>query len=96
MAAAHTPGRWEVVKSFNGYRVLRTWSSGFLQLMRTPHLRTEEEAHAAIAADEIRSRAKRAIEDNARHSHVSLRELLWAEFPDASDAAIEAAMEGAL
>lgn len=49
MSTKHTPGPWIAHKSFNGYVVLRAWSSGFLQRMRTPHLRTEDEARAAIA-----------------------------------------------
>lgn len=48
--AKHTPGAWQIRKSFNGYVVTRVWSSGFLQRMRTPHLRTQDEARAAIAA----------------------------------------------
>ncbi len=47
--AKHTPGPWQVRKSFNGYVITRVWSSGFLQRMRTAHLRTPEEAAAAIA-----------------------------------------------
>lgn len=47
-AATHTPGPWNVVKSFNGFVVTRTWSSGFYQRMRTGHLRSVEEAQAAI------------------------------------------------
>lgn len=46
----HTASPWAVVKTFNGYRVTRTWSSGFYQVMRTPHLHTEAEALACIAA----------------------------------------------
>ncbi len=48
-AAKHTPGPWVARKSFNGYVITRVWSSGFLQRMRTAHLRTPEEAAAAIA-----------------------------------------------
>lgn len=46
----HTPGPWTAVKSFNGFRVVRTWSSGFYQVMRAGHLRTYAEAVAAIDA----------------------------------------------
>lgn len=48
--AKYTPGPWEIRKSFNGYVVRRLWSSGLVQVMRTPILRTEEEARAALAA----------------------------------------------
>lgn len=50
MAMKHTAGPWAVVKTFNGYRITRVWSSGFYQVMRTPHLHTEAEALACIAA----------------------------------------------
>jgi hypothetical protein len=50
MKAAHTAGPWNVVKSFNGYVITRTWSSGFYQRMKTPHLRTEAEALAFLTA----------------------------------------------
>jgi hypothetical protein len=44
-----TASPWKIVKSFNGYHITRTWSSGFYQVMRTPHLRTEEQAVAFLA-----------------------------------------------
>jgi hypothetical protein len=49
MAQQHTPGAWEIKKSFNGYVITRTWSSGFYQRMSTPHLRTEADAIAVLA-----------------------------------------------
>ncbi len=45
----HTAGKWQVVRSFNRYRITRTWSDGFYQVMRTPHIRTEDEALSIIA-----------------------------------------------
>lgn len=50
MRTQHTAGAWQIKKSFNGYVITRTWSSGFYQRMSTPHLRTEAEAIAALAA----------------------------------------------
>ncbi len=46
--AKHTASAWKIVKSFNGYRITRTWSSGFYQVMHTPYLRTEAEAAAFL------------------------------------------------
>lgn len=46
----HTPSAWQIKKSFNGYVITRTWSSGFYQRMKTPHLRTEAEAKAFLDA----------------------------------------------
>jgi len=48
----HTPGAWQIKKSYNGYVITRTWSSGFYQRMSTPHLRTEVEAQTFLAAAE--------------------------------------------
>lgn len=50
MKTQHTAGEWQIKKSFNGYVITRTWSSGFYQRMKTPHLRTEDEAIAFLAA----------------------------------------------
>lgn len=50
MKAKHTAGEWQIKKSFNGYVIARTWSSGFYQRMSTPHLRTEVEAKVFLAA----------------------------------------------
>ena len=49
VARSHTPGPWGIVKTFNGYRITRTWSSGLYQVLRGPWLRTEEAAIAALA-----------------------------------------------
>lgn len=49
MSQKHTAGAWEIKKSFNGFVITRTWSSGFYQRMRTPHLRTEDEAKKFLA-----------------------------------------------
>ena len=46
--------------------------------------------------DEMTVRACRAVEDNARHSHCSLFELLAKEFPEATDEDIEEAADRAL
>ena len=48
--AQATAGAWQIKKSFNGYVITRTWSSGFYQRMSAPHLRTEAEAQAFLAA----------------------------------------------
>lgn len=45
----HTAGPWTIVKSFNGFVITRTWSSGFYQRMRTPPLATHEQAAAHLA-----------------------------------------------
>lgn len=50
MKTQHTAGEWQIKKSFNGYVITRTWSSGFYQRMKTPHLRTEDEAIAFLAS----------------------------------------------
>lgn len=49
-SAAHTPGPWNIVKSFNGFVITRTWSSGFYQRMRTQHLRTHAHAVSVLAS----------------------------------------------
>lgn len=48
--AKYTPGPWKIVKSFNGFVITRTWTSGLHQRMRTPHLHSVEEAQAALDA----------------------------------------------
>jgi len=49
MRPQHTPGAWQIKKSFNGYVITRAWSSGLYQRMSTPHLRTEADAQAFLA-----------------------------------------------
>lgn len=49
MKAQATPGEWKIIKSFNGYVITRTWSSGFYQRMKTPHLHSEDEAKSFLA-----------------------------------------------
>ena len=44
-----TPGPWAIVRSFNGFRITRTWSDGWYQVRCTGHLRTIEQAQAALA-----------------------------------------------
>lgn len=44
-----TPGPWTIVRSFNGFRITRAWSDGWYQVRRTGHLRTIEQAQAALA-----------------------------------------------
>ena len=44
-----TPGPWTIDRSFNGFRITRTWSDGWYQVLRTGYLRTIEEAQAVLA-----------------------------------------------
>jgi hypothetical protein len=48
-AAKFTPGAWQIVRTFNGFRVTRTWTSGLIQRHRTGHLKTEAQALEALA-----------------------------------------------
>ena len=46
----YTPGPWQIVQSFNGFRIVRYWSGGGLtQVKRTGWLKTREKAEAALA-----------------------------------------------
>ena len=45
--AAPTASPWKAVRSFNGWRVTRTWSTGFYQVMRGAYFKTQAEAEEA-------------------------------------------------
>ncbi|ADV01287.1 hypothetical protein [Alicycliphilus denitrificans] len=53
----YTPGPWNIVKSFNGFVITRAWTSGLHQRLRTGHLRSKEEAQAALKAHLARAGA---------------------------------------
>lgn len=79
-------------ESMNGKTVDVEWTSAYVSIAHGVKL--ADESHPL--QDEMNDRARRLVEEQPRHSDVSLREQLWAEFPDEPDEAIEEAVRCAL